>query len=304
MNKSLPSEIITRRQQARGKERDVEVATIDRKAVLAMKPEQRSKWLTRVLQHAQEGRVTPLALFDILAHQKFVADLNDKMGRRMYKEVKAKLDLFSGKQQKHLATGCAFAKQFGQEEEKAAAPQAAAQDTATSTLEEMMARCRSFVREKQAERGERDLQQGLATTPHESDDVDERNVATSAPSAVSKIASQFVSEVKNSSDDQDDFRTKQVPSSKASRSRSTRRRKHQVEDGPGQDSEEKRGNRRKEKDKDRKKDKKGSKESTHGKQKEATDTKSRRRSISESSSRRKRRSRSRRRGERNRSPSS
>lgn len=303
MNKSLPSEIITRRQQARGKERDVEVATIDRKAVLAMKPEQRSKWLTRVLQHAQEGRVTPLALFDILAHQKFVADLNDKMGRRMYKEVKAKLDLFSGKQQKHLATGCAFAKQFGQEEVKAAAPQAAAQDTATSTLEEMMARCRSFVREKQAERGERDLQQGLATTPHESDDVDERNVATSAPSAVSKIASQFA-EVKNSSDDQDDFRTKQVPSSKASRSRSTRRKKHQVEDGPGQDSEEKGGNRRKEKDKDRKKDKKGSKESTHGKQKEATDTKSRRRSISESSSRRKRRSRSRRRGERNRSPSS
>ncbi|CAE8648480.1 unnamed protein product [Polarella glacialis] len=160
MNKALPNEVVRRKPKETQKAvAESALVTTDRKVVLAMKPDQRSKWLAKGLQQAQEGRMQAASMFDIIAHQKFTADLkeNEKIGKRMYRQLKGGLQLFSSKQQRHLASGCALAKEFGEEDEAeaTAAGDSAGPPVVDTAMEEMMARCRSFVREKQAERGER-----------------------------------------------------------------------------------------------------------------------------------------------------
>ncbi|CAE8624278.1 unnamed protein product [Polarella glacialis] len=160
MNKALPNEVVRRKPKETHKAvAESAVVTTDRKVLLAMKPDQRSKWLAKGLQQAQEGRMQAASMFDIIAHQKFTADLkeNEKIGKRMYLQLKGGLQLISSKQQRHLASGCALAKEFGEEDEAeaTAAGDSAGPPVVDTAMEEMMARCRSFVREKQAERGER-----------------------------------------------------------------------------------------------------------------------------------------------------
>ena len=46
--------------------------------VLAMKADNRAKWLAKALQQAQDGRLSPKSLYDIIAHQKFGNDLSEK----------------------------------------------------------------------------------------------------------------------------------------------------------------------------------------------------------------------------------
>ncbi|CAL1171646.1 unnamed protein product [Cladocopium goreaui] len=170
MNRRLPAEVVSRRKGENrahpGKAVKEEVApshlSTDLKQVLAMKPEARSKWLAKAVQqaHPQDGRLSPKSIYDIIAHAKFANDLNEKMGQRMYRVLHANLSLFSTKQQKFLEKECALAKQFAV---AAFAPVPGAEEedtTAADAMEDMMARCRAFVRERQSERGERNIQEG------------------------------------------------------------------------------------------------------------------------------------------------
>eukprot|EP00434_Breviolum_minutum_P002424 symbB.v1.2.002142.t1/scaffold106.1/size366728/30 len=170
MNRRLPAEVVSRRKGENrahpGKAAKEEVApshlSTDLKQVLAMKPEARSKWLSKAVQqaHPQDGRLSPKSIYEIIAHTKFVKDISEKLGQRMYRVLHANLSLFSTKQQKFLEKECALAKQFAT---AAFAPAPGAEEeeevtTAADAMEDMMARCRAFVRERQSERGERNVE--------------------------------------------------------------------------------------------------------------------------------------------------
>eukprot|EP00933_Yihiella_yeosuensis_P077500 TRINITY_DN8800_c1_g1_i1.p1 TRINITY_DN8800_c1_g1~~TRINITY_DN8800_c1_g1_i1.p1 ORF type:complete len:332 (+),score=99.98 TRINITY_DN8800_c1_g1_i1:147-1142(+) len=176
MNKSLPGEII-RRSHKGGKNQkdDASAATNDRKAVFAMKPDQRVKWLQKALQQAEDSKFPVATLFDIIGHPKYVSDLQEKVGGKMFRMVRAKLEVFSAKQQKNLPN-CPLFKQFGQADAETATKQEAAAAEANA-MEEMMARCRNFVREKQAERGERGEYTGPPVLPPEPEEEEEEEEA-------------------------------------------------------------------------------------------------------------------------------
>ncbi|CAL1171648.1 unnamed protein product [Cladocopium goreaui] len=191
MNRRLPAEVVSRRKGENrahpGKAVKEEVApshlSTDLKQVLAMKPEARSKWLAKAVQqaHPQDGRLSPKSIYDIIAHAKFANDLNEKMGQRMYRVLHANLSLFSTKQQKFLEKECALAKQFAV---AAFAPVPGAEEedtTAADAMEDMMARCRAFVRERQSERGERNIQEGATTSNGEEAEAEAAEAAEIPP---------------------------------------------------------------------------------------------------------------------------
>merc|ERR1712137_568575 len=112
-----------------------------------MKPEQRAKWLSKVLQRGQEGKAPLNTVYDIIAHQKFASDLADGVGRRMYRILSGHLGSFSQRQQRFLEGECKLAQLF-----KSPSPAASSSTPSTADVtEDMMARCRSFIRQKQQE---------------------------------------------------------------------------------------------------------------------------------------------------------
>lgn len=149
----LPAEVVSRR-KPRAEPAFVEVeggsVTIDRKTIFAMKPEHRAKWLFKALKHAAVGEVRANDVYDVIASNRFVEDLPPKVGRKMGRAVQEQMDLFSTKQRRFLTSEAVLVSKFG------------AQESAESKMEDMMARCRAFVREKAMERGDFAAQQGQA----------------------------------------------------------------------------------------------------------------------------------------------
>eukprot|EP00930_Biecheleria_cincta_P092022 TRINITY_DN81777_c0_g1_i2.p1 TRINITY_DN81777_c0_g1~~TRINITY_DN81777_c0_g1_i2.p1 ORF type:complete len:497 (-),score=138.03 TRINITY_DN81777_c0_g1_i2:51-1541(-) len=165
MNRRLPAEIVSRRQhavkpKAASEKEDVPSTSLvtDLKQVLGMKVDSRAKWLAKALQqaHPQDGRLSPKTIYDIIAHSRFASDVGMKAGKRMYRLLHANFGLFSSKQQKFLEKECTLAKQFAAD----AFADTPVEEAAGNTTEDMMARCRAFMREKQSERGERKDEQG------------------------------------------------------------------------------------------------------------------------------------------------
>lgn len=168
MNRRLPAEVVSRRrpQQAAQAETTDDFVPLDRKVVFLMKPDKRQKWLTKALKQAGEGLVRASDLYDVIASTRFAEDVPYKLGQKMNRAVQQQLDLFSGKQQRYLSTESLLSTKFG----KVGAPEAELEDVAhegtdegeaaVSQMEEMMARCRAFVREKMTERGERNAHAG------------------------------------------------------------------------------------------------------------------------------------------------
>merc|ERR1712137_881853 len=123
-----------------------------------MKPEQRAKWLSKVLQRGQEGKAPLNTVYDIIAHQKFASDLADGVGRRMYRILSGHLGSFSQRQQRFLEGECKLAQLF-----KSPSPAASSSTPSTADVtEDMMARCRSFIRQKQHEGLDDELDVALA----------------------------------------------------------------------------------------------------------------------------------------------
>lgn len=114
LNRRLPAEVITRQhkpEKRRQREEEAPLET-DRAQVLALKPEHRVKWLSKALQKGQEGKASMTTLYDIIAHTKFGLAASEKIGRNMYKIVRANLPLFSQKQQRFLEIESKLAKDF------------------------------------------------------------------------------------------------------------------------------------------------------------------------------------------------
>jgi len=140
---------------------------MDMRSVLAMEPEERAKWLSTACRHASEGTVKVNHLYDLLASRKIVTDLADKIGQRMMRTMYKYMWIFSEKQQQYLSQS-QLATQFSVDESKASRkekdPDEAKtfkqkkpmDDAASARMEEMMARCRGFVREKASTYEERE----------------------------------------------------------------------------------------------------------------------------------------------------
>mmetsp|Transcript_55829 Transcript_55829/g.154585 ORF Transcript_55829/g.154585 Transcript_55829/m.154585 type:complete len:292 (+) Transcript_55829:107-982(+) len=129
---------------------------VDLKAVLGMKPEQRVKWLSKACRKVADGEANVKHVYDVLSSRKLVADMSEKVGRRMLRVLREHLYLFSEKQQRYLNEESSLAMSFNiderSEEEAEEADDVARPSTrvdeAAARMEEMMARCRDFVREK------------------------------------------------------------------------------------------------------------------------------------------------------------
>jgi len=124
---------------------------VELKSVLALKPDQRVKWLGKACKAVAEGEASVKHLFDVLTSKKLVHGVPPKPGQKMLRILKEHLYLFSEKQQRFLQEESSLVQTFDKEdseEERVAArseKQAPAAD-AGLRMEEMMARCRDFVR--------------------------------------------------------------------------------------------------------------------------------------------------------------
>mmetsp|Transcript_131758 Transcript_131758/g.409583 ORF Transcript_131758/g.409583 Transcript_131758/m.409583 type:complete len:305 (+) Transcript_131758:173-1087(+) len=112
LNRRLPAEVVSRRRKVEKVEKKEPPLETDRAQVLAMKPEHRLKWLSKALQKCQEGKVPPNTVFDIATHARFTADATDKIGAKMFRIVRANLQLFSSKQQRYLESECQLVQMF------------------------------------------------------------------------------------------------------------------------------------------------------------------------------------------------
>lgn len=170
---------------------------VDLKAVLALKPEHRSKWLSKACRKVADGEANVKHVYDVLSSRKIVADMSDKVGRRMLRILREHLYLFSEKQQRYLGEDSPLATNFSvgdrseeepEEAEGAGAGTAAGPsarptgvDEAAARMEEMMARCRDFVRakastfeERQREAEQAELQARLAAERERKRQAEER----------------------------------------------------------------------------------------------------------------------------------
>lgn len=163
MFKRLPAEVVARRGDRGGKKgqttEKAPAATVELEQVLQKRADGRSKWLAKALIQASDGRMDAQSLYSVVAHNRFIEDLTEKTGNKMYRALHANLHVFSSKQRRFLEKDCALAKKYAKTAfagvQKDAPDEDSKQEQAANAIEDMMARCRAFVREKQSERGER-----------------------------------------------------------------------------------------------------------------------------------------------------
>lgn len=147
MNRRLPAEVVTRRrpQQKAPKveeKKEEEEVKLELKAALLVKPEARAKWLAKAFRQIEEGKSSAPELYATVTSRKFSSGLPEKIGRKLVAIVKENLSVFSEKQQRYLKS-----KDFHLAAQYDAGDSDEEEADAASRAEEMMARCRAFVRE-------------------------------------------------------------------------------------------------------------------------------------------------------------
>lgn len=253
MFKRLPAEVVARRsERGGGKKPQVQEkappSTAELDQVLQKRPDGRAKWLAKSLVQASDGRMDAQSLYSVVAHNRFIEDLNDKVGKKMYRALHANLHVFSSRQRKFLEKECALARKYAatafQGIQKEGDGEEEKQEQAASAVEDMMARCRAFVRERQSERGERQENGGPEEDPGLPPEAEELTEAEPkvqievqtpppVPAAVSKGASRSrsaspkekVSKSKKKTPESSDRRSGKGESRSREHSRSERREK-------------------------------------------------------------------------------
>jgi len=121
-----------------------------------MKPEQRAKWLNKACRSVEEKSASANQLYDVVSSKKIANGVAGKVGQQMLRTLLDHMAIFSEKQQRFLRQESPLVAQFGN-----AAPVTTAKvvskpdDDAALRMEEMMARCRTFVRENASSYEER-----------------------------------------------------------------------------------------------------------------------------------------------------
>lgn len=155
LNRRIPAEVVSRRRRTPAAGEGEDDVSLDRKSVFALKPPQRAKWLAKALKGVADSVLRASDVYDLVANSRFVEDVPYKLGKNMARTVQQQLTLFSAKQQRFLVTEAALGQKFGmtpeEEKELEVSVDVKANDgTADDSMqmEDMMARCRAFVREK------------------------------------------------------------------------------------------------------------------------------------------------------------
>jgi len=142
--------------KAKTKDKETFSFVVDLKTALSLAPQQRVRWVGKACRKVADGEASIKHLYDVLSSRKLVSEMPEKVGRRMLRVVRENLYLFSVKQQRFLTEESALAMNFtlddrsedeAEEPEVAAAPSSRSDDAA-ARMEEMMIRCRDFVRQK------------------------------------------------------------------------------------------------------------------------------------------------------------
>lgn len=152
MNDALPGEAVRRnhRQDEKSGPSMKALAETDLQTVLAKGSGTREKWLKKALLQVSDGELAAVDVYSILKVPDFASGLKEATGRSMYKSVCSRLALFSKGQQRFLAKECVLAQLFGgQAESQTSGRQDPANGGPTEATEDMLARVRAFVREKQ-----------------------------------------------------------------------------------------------------------------------------------------------------------
>eukprot|EP00435_Cladocopium_sp_Y103_P028626 s1165_g7.t1 len=126
-----------------GKSKAAKVAAfveLDPKKVLKMEPEERASWLSEVCRFAVDGIVQASQLYNVLSSEKFGEGLSDKAAKRIHRTM---LKNLSG-----LAKLSPDPETEAKEMMDYKSVRRKGDEDAAARMEEMMARCRNFVRAK------------------------------------------------------------------------------------------------------------------------------------------------------------
>lgn len=107
LHRRIPGEIVSRRKYLVKKivaETEPEEVEVDLKIAVALKPEQRLKWLTKACAQVKEGQASSTDLYDIVVNRKFVAGMPERVVRKISVVVEEALEMFSDKQQRYLSS--------------------------------------------------------------------------------------------------------------------------------------------------------------------------------------------------------
>lgn len=107
LHRRIPGEVVSRRARLVKKpvpEKEPDEVIVDLKAAVALKPEQRLKWLTKACNMVTDGIASSTDLYDIIVNRKFVAGMPERVVRKISTLIQESLDLFSDKQQRYLSS--------------------------------------------------------------------------------------------------------------------------------------------------------------------------------------------------------
>ncbi|CAE7193330.1 unnamed protein product, partial [Symbiodinium pilosum] len=105
MHRRLPAEVVSRRRadkKPKAAETTTDEVVVDLKTAITLKPEARTKWLSKACAMVEQGKVKPTDLYDIVTNRKFSGGLPDRVGRKLAGILRDSFSIFSDKQQRYL----------------------------------------------------------------------------------------------------------------------------------------------------------------------------------------------------------
>ncbi|CAE7287923.1 ANK1 [Symbiodinium sp. CCMP2592] len=105
MHRRLPAEVVSRRRaekKPKAPEATTDEVVVDLKTAITLKPEARTKWLSKACAMVEQGKAKPTDLYDIVTNRKFSGGLPDRVGRKLASIIRDSFSIFSDKQQRYL----------------------------------------------------------------------------------------------------------------------------------------------------------------------------------------------------------
>ncbi|CAE7215796.1 unnamed protein product [Symbiodinium natans] len=123
MHRRLPAEVVSRRRadkKPKAAEATTDEVVVDLKTAITLKPEARTKWLSKACTMVEQGKAKPTDLYDIVTNRKFSGGLPDRVGRKLASILRDSFSIFSDKQQRYLnSTESPVPMHLAQEDEEA-----------------------------------------------------------------------------------------------------------------------------------------------------------------------------------------
>eukprot|EP00927_Polykrikos_kofoidii_P039135 TRINITY_DN33563_c0_g1_i1.p1 TRINITY_DN33563_c0_g1~~TRINITY_DN33563_c0_g1_i1.p1 ORF type:complete len:389 (+),score=88.97 TRINITY_DN33563_c0_g1_i1:140-1306(+) len=107
MHRRIPAEVVSRRIRPTKKpphepEKDPDEVVVDLKTATNLKPEARSKWLSKAFKMVTDGNAPSTDLYNILVSRRFASGVHERVARKLVSVIKENLSVFSDKQRRYL----------------------------------------------------------------------------------------------------------------------------------------------------------------------------------------------------------